>query len=144
MIRSLAHACFVVGDLDRAMRFYCDGLGMTLAFDFKNDQGQRRGAYLACGGRTFVEMFVGQPAPADPNGKNSYRHISLEVDDIEALRKSLTAVGAQLSERKMGGDHSWQAWTADPDGNAIELHEYTAESMQVKAIDSMKKGTCCG
>jgi catechol 2,3-dioxygenase-like lactoylglutathione lyase family enzyme len=144
MIRSLAHACFVVADLDRAVRFYCDGLGMKVAFDFKNEQGKRRGVYLSCGGRTFVEMFVGQPIPADPNAKNSYRHISLEVDNIESLRTTLAAVGAQLSERKMGGDNSWQAWTADPDGNAIELHEYTPESMQVKAIEALTKGTCCG
>jgi hypothetical protein len=27
-------------------------------------------------------------------------------------------------------DHSWQAWITDPDGNKIELHDYTPESWQ--------------
>ena len=52
MLRSLAHACFVVADLDRSIRFYCEGLGMKLAFEFRNEQDKRTGAYLSCGGRT--------------------------------------------------------------------------------------------
>jgi hypothetical protein len=39
-----------------------------------------------------------------------------------------------VGEVKMGSDHSWQAWLADPDGNRIELHAYTPESNQVKAM----------
>ncbi len=132
MIKSLAHACFVVSDLDRAIAFYRDALGMELAFEFTNDQGQRTGAYLACGGRTFIEMFSGRPVPADPNA--SYRHISLEVDDLEAAARRLTEHGAGVTDKKLGRDKSWQAWTADPDGNRIELHQYTADSAQTRAL----------
>jgi len=132
MIKSLAHACFVVSDLDRAIAFYRDALGMELAFEFTNDAGRRTGVYLACGGRTFIEMFAGQPVPADPNA--SYRHISLEVDDLDAARKRLADHGAQVTDKKLGKDQSWQAWTADPDGNRIELHHYTADSAQTKAL----------
>ena len=34
----------------------------------------------------------------------------------------------------MGGDNSWQAWTCDPDGNRIELHQYTPESKQTPSL----------
>ncbi|MDD4889991.1 MAG: VOC family protein [Phycisphaerae bacterium] len=138
MLRSLAHACFVVADLDRAVKFYCDGLGMKLAFEFRNEQGQRTGVYLSCGGRTFVEMFIGKPNPPDPQG--SYRHISLEVDDLDATAAKLTAAGAGVTEKKMGKDNSWQAWTADPDGNRIELHQYTPTSHQTKALETLAAG----
>lgn len=135
MLKSLAHACFVVVDLDRALKFYIDGLGMKLAFEFRNEQDKRTGVYLACGGRTFLELFHGQPNAPDPQG--SYRHISLEVDNIQAAIEQLTAAGAQATEMKMGKDGSWQAWTADPDGNRIELHQYTPQSRQTKALEAL-------
>jgi predicted enzyme related to lactoylglutathione lyase len=52
------------------------------------------------------------------------------VDDIEQTVRALRARGVEVSEVKMGGDQSWQAWLADPDGNRIELHQYTPESWQ--------------
>lgn len=133
MIRSLAHACFVVSDLDRAIAFYRDGLGLPLAFDFKNDKGERTGAYLRCGERTFIEVFRGQPCP--PDAKASYKHISIEVENLDALAEHLKARGIAITDKKLGLDHSWQAWITDPDGNRIELHEYTEQSWQVKAME---------
>ena len=38
--------------------------------------------------------------------------------------------GVEVSDPKLGSDQSWQAWITDPDGNRIELHDYTAESWQ--------------
>ncbi len=35
----------------------------------------------------------------------------------------------------MGSDHSWQAWLSDPDGNRVELHQYTPESWQTPALE---------
>ena len=134
MLKSLAHACFVVADLERSISFYRDALGLSVAFEFRNDAGQRSGAYLACGGRTFLELFTGRPTPPDPNG--SYRHISLEVDDLDAAIAGLARAGVKATDKKLGKDHSWQAWTADPDGNRIELHQYTPDSLQTKALGS--------
>ncbi|MCG3179409.1 MAG: hypothetical protein BIFFINMI_01744 [Phycisphaerae bacterium] len=136
MIRSLAHACFIVADLERTRKFYCDGLGMKLAFEFKRDTGERYGFYLSCGGRTFLEFFKGAPGPR-PEGV-SYRHISLEVEDLDAAIAQLAAVGVEAKNKKLGNDKSWQAWTEDPDGNPIELHCYTPDSAQVKALESCK------
>jgi lactoylglutathione lyase/glyoxylase I family protein len=31
----------------------------------------------------------------------------------------------------LGADGSWQFWTADPDGNPIEFHQFTPESRQI-------------
>jgi hypothetical protein len=36
----------------------------------------------------------------------------------------------QVTNVSLGSDKSWQAWLSDPDGNKIELHQYTAESKQ--------------
>ena len=128
MITALAHVCFVVRDLDASIAFYRDVLGLTPAFDFINEQGERFGVYLHVGGRSFIELFQGSvdaPAPAQ-----SFQHICLEVDDIERTTATLRARGVEVTPVTMGSDASWQAWLADPDGNRIELHGYTPESKQ--------------
>jgi catechol 2,3-dioxygenase-like lactoylglutathione lyase family enzyme len=128
MITALAHVCFTVSDLERSIEFYRDGLGLIPAFDFTDPKGRRYGLYLHAGGRNFIELFEGQVGA--PAAKPSFRHICLEVDDIESTVHSLRERGIEVSEMKMGVDHSYQAWIADPDGNRIELHGYTAQSWQ--------------
>ncbi len=128
MITGLAHVCFVVGDLEASIAFYKDKLGLTPAFDFVNEQGERFGIYLHAGGRTFVELFQGDVAERAP--EQSYQHFCLEVEDFDQTVEELRGRGVEVSEVKLGMDHSWQAWLADPDGNRIELHGYTEQSWQ--------------
>ncbi len=128
MIKGLAHVCFIVRDLDASIAFYRDKLGMKEAFPFLKDDGTRFGVYLHVGARNFIELFVGKPEPY--NDKQSYRHICLEVEDIQFAVKTLRKKGVEVTDVKMGSDKSWQAWLADPDGNKIELHHYTPESKQ--------------
>jgi lactoylglutathione lyase len=37
----------------------------------------------------------------------------------------------------LGGDQSYQAWLADPDGNRIELHQFTDKSLQIQALERL-------
>jgi len=132
MIVGLSHACFVVSDLDRALRFYGDALGLKLAFELKVPEAGLEGVYLHVGGRTFIELFKGEPAPSQPNA--SYKHICLEVDDMESTVAALREKGADVSEVKLGQDGSYQAWLTDPDGNRVELHQFTPQSLQLAAL----------
>ena len=127
MITGIAHSCYIVADLDRSLKFYVDALGMKRAFDFTKD-GKRTGAYVKAGRRTFIELFQGTLAAKAE--KQSYGHICLEVESVEATVKELRAKGIEISDAKLGLDQSWQAWLTDPDGNRIELHGYTPESWQ--------------
>jgi len=128
MIKGLAHVCFGVKDLEASIRFYCDQLGLRPAFPFLREDGTRFGQYIQVGGRSFIELFIGEIG--EPAEKQSYKHICLEVDDIQATVSDLRAKGVEVSDPKLGSDHSWQAWVADPDGNRIELHAYTEASWQ--------------
>lgn len=133
MITGMAHACFTVSDLERSLKFYRDALDLKPAFDFVNDEGRRFGIYLHLGGRNFVELFEGQLG--EQADGQSYRHICLEVDDIESTVQTLRDRGIEVSDPKLGGDRSWQAWITDPDGNRIELHNYTAKSKQAPYLE---------
>ena len=132
MIAGLSHACFVVADLERSLAFYRDRLGMPVAFEFRSAEGKLTGVYLHVGARTFVELFQGKPEPTAQNA--SYKHICLEVDEIEATVAELTRRGVEVTGKKLGSDNSWQAWLTDPDGNRLELHAFTPKSKQVDAL----------
>ena len=132
MIKGLSHACFVVADLGKSLAFYRDKLGLEVAFELNLNQGKTRGVYLHPGGRGFVELFQGESVPTPGNA--SYKHICLEVDDIEATVATLRERGVEVSDVTLGKDQTWQAWLADPDGNRIELHAYTPESWQGPAL----------
>ena len=133
MITGMAHACFTVTNLDRALVFYRDQLGLAEAFDFVNESGHRHGIYLHLGGRNFIELFEG--TLTEPAQGQSFRHICLEVDDLGATVAAMRAKGVEVSDPKLGHDQSWQAWITDPDGNRIELHQYTPESWQAPSLD---------
>ena len=132
MIRALAHLCYVVSDLEASIGFYQDQLGLSHAFDFRNDQGERFGVYLHIGGRSFLELFQGNLQPRAEG--QSYGHLCLEVDDVAETVAELRGQGLEVTDAALGGDHSWQAWLSDPDGNRIELHGYTPESMQAPFV----------
>jgi lactoylglutathione lyase/glyoxylase I family protein len=127
LIKGLAHICFTVKDLDASVAFYRDLVGLKPAFDFVNEKGERFGVYLAFGGRSFIELFKGSALPAQGQ---SYQHCCLEVADINAAVAALRAKGIEVTDVTLGGDQTWQAWLADPDGNRIELHQYTPKSWQ--------------
>jgi len=128
MIKKLAHVCIMARDLAETERFYCDLLGFERVFDFIRE-GNVAGYYLKVSGRTYVEVFQSGES-TKPEGF-PIRHICFEVDDIEATLKRLRDGGYEVTEKKLGADHSWQAWVTDPSGVRIEFHEYTDESSQV-------------
>jgi catechol 2,3-dioxygenase-like lactoylglutathione lyase family enzyme len=133
MIRNIAHICLLVTDLERSRKFYADALGMDKAFEFRRDNGDLYGMYLHVGGRNFIEIFKADlKAPAEGQ---SFGHFCLEVASCKAAYEELKAKGIAVTEVKLGGDQSWQCWLADPDGNKIELHEYTPASQQRPWVD---------
>jgi lactoylglutathione lyase len=140
MIRKLAHLCLVTDQLESLTAFYTQKLGFSLQFTFRHDDGGVFGHYLATGDSTFIEIFdrVGKHKQWGGGGKidpltygNRLNHLCFEVTDIEATKRTLEGRGAKLTDIKTGMDHSRQMWTNDPDGNPIELMEYTHASWQL-------------
>jgi catechol 2,3-dioxygenase-like lactoylglutathione lyase family enzyme len=138
MIKQLGHINFFSDQVKALLDFYINKLGLTINFTLNDDQGQPFGWYVACGHRTFIEIFDQAGAVKKWGGQvaelqrgSQYRHLCFEVTDIAGYREKLIARGVSVSPVKTGMDRSLQAWTADPDGNAIELMEYTPESRQI-------------
>ena len=139
MIRRLAHLCLISNHLDRQIAFYRDQMGLPIKFRFTNTDGQLFGVYLDCGDSSFIEIFDQHLAAKEWGGDlrplhegNRYNHFCLEVTGLADLRNTLLARGVEVGEIKTGLDLSLQAWLTDPDGNRIELMEYTHRSWQLQ------------
>jgi lactoylglutathione lyase/glyoxylase I family protein len=132
MIKQLAHACIMSSNLAATEAFYCGKLGLRKTFDFIKE-GELYGFYLALGNGTFLEVFA-EPAEEHPS---RIRHLCFEVDDIDVAIGRLDEKGVAHTEKKQGGDNTWQTWIKDPDGIDIEFHQYTDRSSQIAGGDCM-------
>jgi len=104
-----------VRDLDRAVRFYRDGLGLEFLFDAPNM------AFFRCGN---VRLMLS--LPSEPELDHPASIIYYEVDDIEKAHEELVQRGADF-ERKPTLAHKteayelWLAFMRDPEGNLLAL-----------------------
>ena len=116
-------------------------MGLNIKFTLNNREGRPFGYYFACGDTTFLEFFDQEMAAQMWGGKvqelnigTRYKHFCLEVTGLDEFCNTLKSRGVQVSEISTGMDNSRQAWTADPDGNAIELMEYGPSSLQLAGV----------
>jgi lactoylglutathione lyase len=128
----------MTNDLPRQIAFYRDQLGLKVQFRFHNDAGDEFGVYLGCGDTTFIEIFDQVLAAKQWGGDvkplhegNRYNHYCLEVTALTDLRATLAGRGIEVGPISEGLDHSLQAWLKDPDGNRVELMEFTHRSRQL-------------
>ena len=59
--------------------------------------------------------------------------LAFTTDDIQEMTRAIEAAGEPVTiGPKMGVDGNWQVWTVDPDGNKIEIMQYSENAMQLK------------
>ena len=134
-IRDIGHPAFACYDLELTLAFYAK-LGIHEAFRLLHDDGSIMLIYLHVGGDRFIEVFPGGPAPEEQSERQSFMHICLVVDGIEAFVEQIRAEGIAIDiEPNVGLDFNTQAWIHDPDGNRIELMEISPNSPQVAVRD---------
>ena len=131
MFARLAHVCLNVKNLDRSVAYY-KKLGFKPRFEFTR-KGGRFGAYLEIAKDNYIEMFEDPNMDAPVN--TGIAHFCLESIDLDKTIAELRANGVEFTEKKLGCDDTYQIWLRDPDGNAFEVHQYTATSRQITGGD---------
>lgn len=143
MIKGFHHAAISTPDLDRCIHFYTEIIGGAVAWEFGWEQGSPeadaftalqgsacRAAMLKIGD-SFLEVFEFS-APAQqareelrPVNRHGITHICLEVSDIRHEYERLKAAGMPFNTAPMAQEGSTLVYGRDPDGNVVELIEFT-------------------
>ena len=122
MIKSIAHASFLVEDVPTSLKFYCDVLQIPLNPNRPNFPFD--GAWLDIGDNGQQLHLMKLPNPDSAEGRPQHggrdRHVALVVDDLEVLAQRLEEAGVEFSRSKSGRA---AFFCRDPDGNALEFAE---------------------
>jgi methylmalonyl-CoA/ethylmalonyl-CoA epimerase len=117
MINHLMQIAVVVQDLDRALAFYRDTLGLQFLF-----QAPPGLAFFNVGG---VRLMLDKPSEPLPAGVGT-SILYYGVDDIQAAESTLTARGVRFEEKphrlaSLGDRDIWMGAFRDSEGNMLAI-----------------------
>ena len=106
-----------VNDLDRALAFYRQALGLELIWQ------DERQAGLGAGGRVFLRL-TGDPQAERPRRATGLYHLAVLLPSRQALGRSLHRLATGKAGLQGAADHwfSEAIYLSDPEGNGIELY----------------------
>jgi len=115
VVRQLDHVYYWVSDMDRAIAFYQDVLGLSLV--------RRDGdnwAMFDAGGPLFALHGAVDGHPVSPGGAAAV----FAVEDLDRARGLLVERGVRFGHEGEVQGYARFASFADPDGNTVQIIEY--------------------
>jgi glyoxylase I family protein len=135
-----SHIGLCVADLDRSVRFYCDGLGFAPAEAYDLDDRALPGlagalevaspvslrSQMITNGALKVELLayatppvVGSPSTS--RGTRGLTHLAFVVSDVDATARRLVELGGTVVDGTDADLGIRLVFVADPDGTRVEL-----------------------
>ena len=113
-VEKVKYTYLVVDDMNAAVAFYREGLGLRLKF-----QDGERWSEFDAGNGTTVAL-----SPRNESGVESKGPVVVfQASDAEALAASLVVRGAEILARRDMGDHGHLIAIRDPFGSIFQLFE---------------------
>ena len=135
-----SHLGLCVADLDRALRFYCDGLGFERAEAYDLDDGMLDGlgralevgaavklrSQMITNGDLKIELLhFDEPratgAASTARNQIGFTHLSFFVDDVDETAARLARLGGRVLDETRARLGYEVVFVADPDGARVEL-----------------------
>lgn len=116
------HTMVRVNDLDAALRFFCELLGLIEVSRYDNEAGRFSLVFLGApdNPEVHVELTHNWDPEALTGGRN-FGHLAYQVDDIYAVCQRLQDGGVTISRPPRDGH---MAFVRSPDGISIELLQH--------------------
>ena len=113
------HTMVRVSDIDKALEFYCDHLGLREIRRFENETGQFTLVFLAAEGDegAQLELTYNWDPESYTAGRN-FGHLAYRVDNIYEICQRLMDAGVTINRPPRDGH---MAFVRSPDGISIEL-----------------------
>jgi len=114
-LRQIGQIAVTVHDLEKAIAFYRDTLGIRFLFQVPQM------AFFDCGG---IRLMLGVPETPEFDHPSSILYY--KIDDIHAAFETLTARGVMFKDKphliaKLPDHELWMAFFGDVDGNTLAL-----------------------
>ncbi len=125
----ILHTMLRVGDLQRAIRFYTEVMGMKLIRTTERPEQGYSLAFVGYGSEAdgaVLELTYNHGVSSYDMG-SAYGHIAIAVDDAYAQCERITAAGGKVTRAAgpVKGGTTVIAFVQDPDGYKIELIQTT-------------------
>lgn len=113
------HTMVRVTDIDRSLKFYCDGLGLEEVNRQENESGRYTLIFLRAPGDKGGELELTYNwDPEEYAGGRNFGHLAYRVDDIYAVCAHLMKMGVTISRPPRDGS---MAFVRSPDNISVEL-----------------------
>ena len=144
----LGHVAYLCNDIDVMEKFYIEKLDFRFSFMLNRDDGSPWLKFLVAPSGQFLELFYANyPAKDNLAGQRSFQKFCLEVDDMAAAIQTLHERGVELysgpvkfgrrmpvpnPDQKTALCGSYCAFLLDPEGNEVEIQQFTPNSLQLR------------
>ena len=127
-ITGVAHIALFVHDMDKARAFYNDFLGFGEPYSLNKPEGGLAMTFIKVNDRQYIELF-----PEVEPGSDRLNHISVETDNVEAMRVYLASKGIKVPEKvNLGRIKNLSFTIKDPDGHGVEFVQYMPDGWSMR------------
>lgn len=127
-ILGVAHIALSVHDIAKSRAFYKDFLGYGEPFKLDNPDGSLSLTFIKVNDRQYIELFPEKAANTD-----RLLHISIEVEDAEAMRLYLRSKGVKVPDKVgKGRIKNSNFMITDPDGHLVEVAQYDPDGFTIR------------
>ncbi len=127
-ITRVAHIALYVHDIESARRFYKDFLGFAEPFSLNKPDGSLALTFVKVNDRQYIELF-----PEVEPDTDRLNHISVETDDIEAMRRYLASKDVKVpAKASLGRIKNLSFNVKDPDGHTVEFVQYQPDGWSMR------------
>ena len=122
MLKGVDHVDLVVSNMDEAIAFCTEKLGMKLNHDGRPDGG-RKHTFLGDEASSFLALEEEPGFQVEGSSKQRLGHLAFAVDDVEAARADLSRRGVAITgERTDEGGKAKSYYFTGPNGIRLEIY----------------------